>query len=108
MIKGGDLIIIDHHLAVPVKKENPWPFVLAHVETTRDGYTVRDPYRKVKSVSVAWGKIFTGIKNELPQKRLVEKGIINHNYKFSILSARGKDFFLIFSTLTILLSIIKL
>jgi len=90
MIEGGDLIIIAHHLAVPVKKKNPWPFVLAHVETTRDGYTVRNPYGEVKAVSRAWGKIFAGIKNKLSQKRLVEKVIINHGIKFSILLGRRK------------------
>jgi hypothetical protein len=98
MIDGGDLIIIAHHLAVPVKKKNPWPFALARVETTRDGYIVRNPYGEVKGVSRAWGKIFTGIKNKLSQKRLVEKGIINHSIKFSILLGRRKgspEFFLL-------------
>jgi hypothetical protein len=90
MVKEGDLIIIAHHLAVPVKKKNPWPFVLAHVETTKDGYTVRNPYGEVKGVPRAWGEIFTGIKNKLSQKRLVEKGIINHGIKFSILLRRRK------------------
>jgi hypothetical protein len=85
MIKGGDLIIIADHLAVAVEKKDPWPFVLAHVETTGEGDTFRHPYEEVKGVSRARGKIFTGIKNKLSQKRLVEKGIINHNIKFSIL-----------------------
>jgi hypothetical protein len=90
MIKGRDLIIIAHHLAIAVKKKNPWPFVLAHVKTTRDGDTVRNPYGEVKAISMAWGKIFTGIKNKLSEKRLVEEGIINHNFKFSILLGRRK------------------
>jgi hypothetical protein len=90
MIKGRDLIIIAHHLAVPVEKKDPWPFVLAQVETARDGDTVRHPYEEVKGVSRAWGKIITGIEYELSQKRLVEKGIINHNLKFSMLSERRK------------------
>src|SRR4030042_4515550 len=92
MVEGGDLIIIARHLAVPVKKKNPRPFALAHVETTRDGYTVRNPYGEVKGVSRARGKIFTGIKNKLSQKRLVEKGIINHSIKFSILLGKRKGF----------------
>jgi hypothetical protein len=80
MIKGRDLVIIAHHLAVPVKKKDPGPFVLSHVETTRDSDTARHPYGEVKGVSRARGKIITGIEDELSQKRLVEKGIINHTH----------------------------
>jgi len=90
MIKGRDLVIIAHHLAVPVKEKDPWPFVLSHVETTRDGDTARHPYGEVKGVSRARGKIITGIEDELSQKRLVEKGIINHKIEFSILSGWRK------------------
>jgi hypothetical protein len=79
MVKEGDLIIIAHHLAVPVKKKNPWPFVLAHVETARDSYAIRNPYGKIKGISRAWSKIFARIKNKLPQIRLVKQGIINHS-----------------------------
>jgi hypothetical protein len=78
MIKWRDLVIIARHLAIAVKKKDPWPFVLAHVETTRDRDTVRHRYREVKGVSRAWGKILTGIENELPEKRLIKERIINH------------------------------
>jgi hypothetical protein len=83
MIKGSDLIVIAHHLTVPVEKKNPWPFVVAHVKTTRDGYPVRDPYGKVEGISRAWGEILTGVKDKLPQKRLIKGSIINHKFKFS-------------------------
>jgi len=82
--------------------------VLAHVETARDGCTVRNPYGEVKGISRAWGKISTGIKNKLSQKRLVERRIINHELKFSTISAKREEFLSIFSTLTILFFIIKL
>jgi hypothetical protein len=90
MIKRRDLIIIAHDLAIAVKKKNPWPFVLAHVKTTRDGNAVSHPNKKVKSISRARGEIFTGIKNKLSQKRLVERRIISHNFIFSILLGRRK------------------
>ena len=83
MIKGRDLIVIAHHLTVPMKKKDPWPFVLAHVKATRDGYAVRDPYGEVEGISRAWGEILTGIKDKLPQERLVEGRIINHTLQFS-------------------------
>jgi hypothetical protein len=109
MIKEGNLIIIAHHFAIPVEKKNPWPFVLAPVETTRNGHAFRNSYGKINRVPGAWSQIFTGVKNELPQNGLVKKGIINHNIKFSILLRRRKGFSSIFLTaLTIRISVIKL
>jgi hypothetical protein len=83
VIKGRNLIIIAYHFTVPVKKKNPWPFALTHVKATSDGDTARDPYGEVKGIPRAWGKIFTGIKDKLPQKRLIEGRIVNHVSQFS-------------------------
>jgi hypothetical protein len=65
MIEGRDLVIIAHHLTIPVEKKKPWPIVLARIKTTRDGNAVSNPYRKVNGISGARGEIFTGIKNKL-------------------------------------------
>ena len=88
VIKRRDLVIIADHFTIPVEKKKPWPFVLARIKTTRDGNAVSNPNRMVKGISGARGKIFTGIKNKLSQKRLVEGRIIDHAFQFSTISGK--------------------
>jgi hypothetical protein len=50
MVKRRDLVIITHHLTIPVKKKKPWPFVMPRVESARDGNTLSDQNREVEGI----------------------------------------------------------
>jgi len=65
MVKGRDLVIIAHHLTIPVEKKNPWPFVMPDVEAAKDGYPISHQNREVEGICRAWGEILARIKNKL-------------------------------------------
>jgi hypothetical protein len=53
MIKGRYLIIIAHHLTIPMEKKNPWPFVVTHVKAARDRNMIPKRYGDVEGISRA-------------------------------------------------------
>jgi hypothetical protein len=84
MVDGRDFIIITHHFPVPMKKQDPWPFVMPHVETAKDGSTLPDLYGEVKAILGARAEILAGIKNESQYRGVIDQRIISHQFKFSI------------------------
>jgi hypothetical protein len=65
MIEGRDLIIIAHHFAISVKKQDPWCFVVAHVETAGDENTSPNRYREVKGILGTGSKVLPRIEDVL-------------------------------------------
>jgi hypothetical protein len=81
---------------------------MARVKAARDGIVVSHRHREIETILRARGRIPSGIKNELEQEWLIERGIINHKLKFSTISVRRKDSFFFLSILTSLFFMIKL
>jgi hypothetical protein len=57
---------------------------MPHIKAAEDGSTPADLYGEVEAIFRAEGIILTGIKNKSQEGGMVDQGIVDHKFKFTI------------------------